>query len=602
MQESTSPQSPTKRWIIAFVVTPILALGAALLTVAKHEDFSVLYSYSGDTLFIVLQTKTMLDNGWWTENDLLGAPGRMEFYDYPSNPSLHIAVMKVMSLFEDDVSRLINAYFLFTFPLIAVCALMAFKTLRFSPLIGASLSLIYAFAPYHFSRGIHHFYLGCYFPVPLAIIAIAWVCQDRSDLIGEWNDGKWKWNLWSVPTIGCLFICAILGFDFPYYPVFACFLLLIAGIYTSYRLQSKVPAIRAGLLIACISFFFVANVSPNLIYRVTHGENDAPTLDSKRAWHDAERFGLQIGPLLLPSENHPIPPLRKMRNRYLNSSPALSEGSDPKTLGFVGAIGLIVLLWWLLFRQNRGTTPNEKLLDWVSILNVATLLLATTGGLGLLFNLLITPEIRAYNRISIFVSLFTLIASGVLLSKLESSWGERRTLKHVFRVIIVLMTAAGVYEGARCFAKIPDQFVAEFKSDRAFIQAVEEQVEPGGMVFQFPHQGFLSTIGPAYMRGVSPFSHVRAYAHSDKIHWSYGAAVGRGAADLQEEISEQPIEQAVDTLRDLGFEGIYIERRLYEDHGEAIEEDLREKLGQDPLVSEDGNLTFFSLTESTPSS
>lgn len=602
MDETAPPKNLTLRWIVAFVVTPILALAAAIRTTASHEDFSVLYSYAGDTFFIVLQTKTMLDQGWWTENDMLGAPGRMEFYDYPSNPSLHIAVMKVMSLFESDACRLINAYFLLTFPLLTLFSLAAFKTMRFPPLISASLSLVFAFAPYHFSRGIHHFYLGCYLTVPLSIILIAWVCQNRADLICDWTDGKWRWRLWTLPTVVSVLIGAALGFDFPYFPIFACFLLLVAGIFTAYRMQSKVPAIRAAVLIGFIAFFFVANVAPNMIFLATHAPNESKTIDNKRTWQEAERYGLKIAPLLLPSDGHPIREFRDLRSRYLGETPVYGETSDPHSLGTIGAIGFVVLLWWLLFRQNRGTTPNDQLLDWVSILNVAIILLATMGGLGALFNLLVTPEIRGYNRISIFIMFFALIAFGVLLQRLDRIWKPKGWLKYSFPVFVVLITGASLLETTRCFLRPTKGAVAEFKSDRAFIQQVEKEVEPGGMVFQLPLQEFLSVRGPAYEHGNSPFTHVRAYIHSHHIHWSYGAVTGRETAELQKEISEQPTEELVDSLRELGFRGIYIERRLYDDHGEAIEAELQQKLDEEPLVSADGNLSFFLLSDPPPDS
>src|SRR5204862_367728 len=80
---------------------------------------------------------------------------------------------------------------------------------------------------------------------------------------------------------------------------------------------------------------------------------------------------------------------------------------DTGSLGLVGSIGFLYLLGRLCLRRpGRGT----RLADGLAVLTLAGLLLATVGGLGVVLSLLAAPEIRAYNRIVIFLAFFSFAA------------------------------------------------------------------------------------------------------------------------------------------------------------------------------------------------
>jgi hypothetical protein len=47
----------------------------------------------------------------------------------------------------------------------------------------------------------------------------------------------------------------------------------------------------------------------------------------------------------------------------------------------------------------------------------------------------------------------------------------------------------------------------------------------------------------------------------------------------------------------MGFNGIYVDRKLYKDGSEAFETELRTTLGVEPIVSDDQRLAFFPMTQ-----
>ena len=62
-------------------------------------------------------------------------------------------------------------------------------------------------------------------------------------------------------------------------------------------------------------------------------------------------------------------------------------------------------------------------------------------------------------------------------------------------------------------------------------------------------------------------------------------------------MTSKPAPDLVVTLVLAGFDGIYVDRHGYPDSGEKLEVDLTGIIGKGPIVSENGRLAFFDLTE-----
>jgi phosphoglycerol transferase len=588
--------SEPRGWWIAYLGAAVVSLvGVWLVLGLSRHDMSIPFEYAHDAFLVNVPIKTMVQEGWWLENSKLGAPLGMDFYDYPSNPSIHLALLKLMTLFETDSFRLMNYYYLLSFPLIAVCTLAAFRALSVPPIPAVFGALVFTFAPYHFWRGESHMWLACYFPVPLSMIPVIWILRRRRGLLFDDTESsgrlKFAWRTW--PSAAAVGIAAVLGLDFPYYPIFACFMFLVAGIYATVRYSSRLYAARCLALIALVAGFFVLNVTPNLIYSMVHGKNKDPLLVSKREWNHAELYGLKIASLVLPAENHPIGLLRKLRSKYEQGTIAPSEGSAP-SLGTVATIGFFILLSWLFFKQHRGEEDSDHVLDAMSLLNVATLLLATIGGFSAVANLLFGGALRGYNRISIYILFFSLVPIVYGLARLQLRLNSsRRQIAYAAGIAVVLILSS--METSRYFRIVGKTETAEYESDRKFVRDISDRIGSDAKVFQYPVQNFLSYHGPAIC--CDPYTHFRGYLHSDTITWSFGAVRGRSASQIQNWIESQAPEQAVRTLALMGFDAVYIDRRLYEDRGQRMENAFKELLAQSPVVSDNERLAFFSLKE-----
>src|SRR5581483_910299 len=163
---------------------------------------------------------------------------------------------------------------------------------------------------------------------------------------------------------------------------------------------------------------------------------------AKRSLKDTETFALKLAPLLLPVEGHNLQPLSDLRYRYDTGSLPVNESASA-TLGVVGSVGFLAMLGWILFGRPAG--ERHRLIDALSTMNMALVLLATSGGFSVLFSLLVHSQIRAYNRASVFIAFFALttIATGLdwVARRCQTAWSLA-----ALRFSLAALLAAGVLD------------------------------------------------------------------------------------------------------------------------------------------------------------
>ncbi|HWS46674.1 MAG TPA: hypothetical protein VN636_12490, partial [Acidimicrobiia bacterium] len=58
-----------------------------------------------------------------------------------------------------------------------------------------------------------------------------------------------------------------------------------------------------------------------------------------------------------------------------------------------------------------------------------------------------------------------------------------------------------------------------------------------------------------------------------------------------------PISEIIPAVAASGFDGLYIDRYGYADNAKSLEANLRTILGEEPLVSDNGRLSYFDLRQ-----
>lgn len=558
----------------------------------KREALRLPHSYQGDAMFYHLLIKGMLDTGWFLQNPFLGAPSQLDLRDSPSTDNhFFLILLKLLSLVLRKYPHILTGFYLLGFPLTAISALYVFRKFGVSTLVAVFASLLYTFLPYHFIRGQHHLFLSAYYFLPLAIMIVLWVCRDE---IG--------WRGWRAPI--AVLIGVLIGSTGYYYAFFTCFFLVVAGVVVFLRTRSPRTLLAPAAMILVI---FVATTL-NFLPSITRFSDQGSAHFIRRQSGEADIYGMRVAQLLMPIRAHRIKALADLKEDY-NMRQLINENDDA-SLGVIGVIGFLGLMWRLLFRNigRRTVDPDGRqgLLDQLSLMSGAGVLLATIGGLGSLTAFLLIPQVRAYNRISVFIAFFSLFAVALWLDRFSERFvGEKKERQALFGAALGVVLLIGLLDQTSPRFR-PDYRTVEdeYMNDDLFVKQIESGLPSGAMIFQLPVVSFPEN--PKINR-LNDYDLLRGYLHSSRLRWSYGAVKGRENDVWQRSVASAPTSQMIETLAWAGFQGVYIDRYGYRDNGALLESELTALLGAPPIVSPHQRLVFFDLQayqrrliESTP--
>ncbi|MEQ8220728.1 MAG: hypothetical protein ABRQ37_00390 [Candidatus Eremiobacterota bacterium] len=571
-------------------ITAIL-LSSLILTLLLNlwkADLAIPFGYTRDVLDLHATVfKSITDKGWYITNDSIGMPQGLFMQDMLIPMNLHCFFIKIFSFFSKSSAVIMNFYYLISFLFITITSLYVLLRFNISAPVAVIISLLFTFLPYHFFRGEAHIFLGAYYMIPLTVMVM--LDLSREPLI------LYRQNYSTIARY--IIICILAGCDFVYYPFFMCYFLLCTGIIYSLYARRMTYLLNSLILIAIISITVFISLIPTMTYRLQNGVN---TEAGVRPLSEGEEYGLKITQLLLPVTCHRIPYLAHLKNTYKSTAPLVNE-NDFATLGLIGSAGFLFLLKELLYGKK-----SNPLITSLSLLNLLAILLATVGGFGSLFNYIICPQIRSYNRISIYIAFFSLFAIALLLNEVyrkHINYLDKlqlyvtplnlRAKKIGFYIFITFILIAGILDQTiKGFTPDYNGTKSEYMNDQNFVEKIENSTSKNAMIFQLPYVPY-----PEWppVNKMTDYSHFKGYIHSKNLRWSYGAMRGREGDLWQKAISEKPVNEFLDILAFSGFSGIYIDRYGYADSGSEIETKLSSILAIPPMISDNKRLSFFNI-------
>lgn len=535
----------------------------------------------GDDMTAAMMVKTIQEEGWIYTNPMLGAPNAegTNYYDATTGEVLLNLLEKICVMFTNNWILALNIFYLLGYVLVAWSAYFVLKHLEISKWTGILGAVLYAFLPYHFFRNMGHLYLSEYFMVPFMVYYVLLFMKEEV----VWKKENGRWLTWKNVEHVLIFAC--MGLTGVYYAYFACFFLCVS---IGYKLLNRISWKKCkqeliGIGIIVVSLMIA--VSPSLIYWLQNGRNSEAV---ERSVAGAEIYSMKLIQLVLPISGHRISKLADLRSAY--DSFLLSNENTTVSLGVIMSIGFLILLFSLFIvkEQKESFADIRKL----SILNLSALLIGTVGSfssiIGFLFDL-----IRCYNRICVFIAMFSVITICVLLDRMFELYKEKKYGKTVQYVILGILLCLGIWDQtSTTFIPNYDGIKAEFDSDEAFVAQVEK-IQPEGMIFQMPYVVYPEQ---GTVNGMIDYSHLRGYLHSDTLRWSYCAVKGRETDHWQREISGKTIKEQIELMRTKGFTGIYIDTFAYTaDDLADMQMQLNRELGSVDVVSKNGRLLYYDL-------
>jgi hypothetical protein len=608
---------------IAIALTMILLVGGQRLDLADWHapfDYDNMAAYITDTydaMLILPLVKATVERGSHWRNERLGAPGIQETHDFAVIDHLHFGIIWILARFFSDAVVVFNLFHVLTYPLTTLTALFVLRRFGISMPVAILGAILYSFQPYHYIRGLHHYFLAAYFIVPLTLMVIFWICQGRLPFFAKEADGQYRFRLWRRDNLETVLIAAATASAGAYYAYFACAILVAAGCYSWFYTKTVRGMMSAFAVIGLIVFGGIMNHLPMFVYQAEYGKNARPM---QRLAEEAEIYASRISQFVLPVPAHN--PVGIGNQIWFDPAAIRSEyqaplfkplnESDGNAFGFIGSIGFLALLALALFPKNRGWP-----LGALSSLTVFCTLLATVGSLGALFNLLISAQVRCYNRVSIYMVFIALFA---VCWGLDRLFLRRGGVKIWARWLVCLgLLAIGIWDQTND-AWFPDLRIQHpdyvsvvdirrknaerYWEDRAFFERVEA-ILPEGMIFTYPYMEFPESM--PYREPGSPgvtqsYDMSIGYLHTSNLRWSYGTMKGREwdlwMRDVAGKWANTP--RFLERLVLAGFEGLLIDARsIRPDRFQRFKSGIEQYIGHGALreVHPTRKYYFFDLRE-----
>ena len=570
-------------WIFVSAAFVTLVASSAGLKIWRYDLRSPL-NYSGDALYESVLVKGLCTRAWNNRIENLGAPFGMDTVDFPIGCTLDFAVMKVMSFVVHNPFLLINLFWLLTIVGAGAFAALFLRALQITPLNCVVFGALYGIIPFVFYRNVGHLSLVHYI-VPAAAYLGLVLARGQFGAADENAAQTLRKSDYRLSLIFCCALAAAIGLTVIYWAFFACIVISVGTVIGLSRVRSKLRhLLSAAVLVGVIGISSAADISASFVYWKKNGWNAA--LNYKNV-AEADIYGLKVRQLLNPITNHPLS-LFRTAHQKLEAAHFPNDDNESATavLGLIGSLGFLLLLFIVISRPERGLIADQRLRILAGLV-MGVVVIASVGGFGSLFNVFVMHEFRAYNRISPFISLFSLAAAAIAMDAWTRRWAAPATYSLAGALVIL-----GIFDQADpAFLSDHAANTTRFIADRTFIRQLETILPAGAMVFQLPHTGFPPDTNHERM---GPYENSRAYLNSETLRWSWGSMDGRHG-NWAEATARLPVDQSVQRLVASGFEGVLLDR--FGVRGTEVEQGLTSELGAQAQLLANDRWVYFDLRQ-----
>lgn len=563
----------------AFVATVVAIVDLELW---RMDADVPLFDVAGDSSYYLASIKGVLENGWFLHNADLAAPFGQSNHDFAIGDVAHYVLVWLLGLVLGDPVVVFNAFFLLGFPLIAVIAFTVLRDLGATRAPALVAGLLFAFLPYHMIRAQDHLFLTSYYEIALAVWLVVMLAEGRSLIRRDAPRGR---------TLLIVGACVVVGAGASYYAIFALLVLLTVVPTAAIARRSRAIALQGAVVAALIAASFAIANAPALVYPILHGANDSV---ATRQPGESESFGLRLTDMVIPRSTHRIDALARRGQDYFNRTPLRAEGFNP-ALGSVATLGLAAALLVLLATGLASATASlrRSRIAAAGAVALMSFLIGTVGGGSALIAYGLTPQLRAWNRLALFIAFAALLAVALLLTALGERLRARGRPAWLPGVIAAFVAAVGVYDQTSVI-DAPDHaaVAAAWKADDDFASTMQDRLPAGTKILQLPYMSYPEN---GAIQGLRDYDLFTGYLHAKDLRWTYGAVRGR-LSDWHVAHRALAPDQLATAAAAAGFGAVYLDRRGYADGGAATAAALEALAGPGASgLSADGRLQFFDL-------
>lgn len=513
--------------------------------------------------------------------DMAGAPIGTDHLDFPNADAAN-ALLASMVAPPGDFGPRYNRFYLLGVALTALAGFAVARRLGIGLLLSVAVSIAFSVLPFHFMRE-GHLYYNNYSALALGLLVATWTYLPP-DPNAPARSRTRRW----LSIAARVAILVWIGTTGIYFAFFTCVLLGAAGVLGYFQFRTTSSLRRMVLSIAVIVCCTMLQLLPSLLYRMEHGRNDQV---AARVMSETEIYGLKITQMLLPVPSHRFDLFARLRNKYDVLAPLNTENSTAG-IGLVGSAGFCLALLVLLLPAFRSRLSQQA--QFAAMTVAIMTVFATIGGFATLFSLIVSPEIRAVNRVSPLIGFASLIVLASIVQTAAATF-NRRWLVPVTALLMVVVAIPDQMPDRRSILKERNaESIARFDNDRQFVTDLRKQLAPGSNVLQLPFVEY-----PETNSSIGHYTQFRNHLHGLDLHWTYGAMKGRVASNWLAAFTNQTPEEAVRLFESVGYAGVVVDER---GRTPWIDEFMQKLSASHPLTtvaSRDASQTGYALK--TPS-
>lgn len=536
---------------ILYMAQALIVLCIAYFTLHLYSyDLRVPFHYDGDSVVILMYIKGLIQDGWPTTISQLSAPFTYPGAAFPMLTSVDWLVIKILSVFTAEPGYLLNGFWLLTLVFSAWSATYAAYQLGLSRTLSFLSGVLYAFLPFALLRNVAHLGLVYYFVPLLCLLGI--IIAGSGEGIRQLKQA----------TIVGLIACVLQGFDYVYYSFFAVLLFGVATL-ISFKREGGYKQFKLPLLaIVIITLSVAINMIP---FMQSLHQNGSPPGMGYKSTAEAELYGVKLRRMLSPHPDNFIPPLAKIAQKDLAAKFPNENENITARLGLYGAFGFLLMIV-IALRRGYGNEPSQPMAA-ISSLGLATFLIITVGGFGALINLITVPDIRCYNRFSVYLSFFAIVAVGLWFQQKFDGGTSRWKIAGYF--IVGGFFTLSLYDqllDAKQLVAVQKNDIHRANEERLVVERLEQIYPNNTSILELPFTGYPAL---AMFNKMESYDHIRPYLWSHHLKWSWPTFSQRHLAWQTRMRTLQGGDFIKATILS-GFDAIWIDRFAYVDEGREL--------------------------------
>ena len=543
----------TKRTLIEIVWTAVLATAISLLALLPALQKLGSAWGSGDMLSTYVNTENWGLFGFTTGNHF-GYPLGMNLNLFPSIDITQNSFAALVGWITGNPFMGINLLLFLSFPLVAVLAYCSIRLTGLRGPLAVALAVAFTMIPFHFVRGLGHTSLATMYGAVTAVILAQLIGSGRiRHMLFPPKDTPTKIRITHYAILAALVITT--AWSGVYYAAFG--LLLMAAAWLWQLATTRTDTLINLIPIVAVAVVAIAGFIPSLL--ALQADPPYASLGERLPYESVIFAGiLAIAVLAAPISRlgGPFVTYNTEVNQAFGAAPQYENATLSNFGTWITMAAIVFIAFALLtrFRERLGL---------LSMLLITTLLFFIPWGANYLFAALVTPQIRAWNRLLPVLLLLIILMAATIFANLKAR-NVKITKTYPVLAIAILILGITAVESAWPFITPYRQGAQDgtqiTQVSRDYTTAIDQQLPQDCGVLQLPHQVYPEN-GPT--RDFNDYEHFWNSIIDSNKSWSYGAVKNTNAGAWLSALPEVPNSEEVDLLAQAGFCGIHLDTRAF---------------------------------------